>query len=85
MERANDTLIKSLGAVLLVVADLRQSFDDGPQFEDIVLDLLDVDGTRNSVAAAHFFDLSLELADVLADDFRIFDFAFLGDLCIRSS
>jgi hypothetical protein len=85
VERANDTLIESLDAVLLVVADLRQSFDDRPQFEDVILDLLDVDSTRDSVAAGHFFDVSLELADVFADDFRVFDFTLLGDLCMRSS
>jgi hypothetical protein len=85
VERANDALIESLDAVLLVLANLRQSFDDGPQFEHVILDLLDVDSTRDSVAAGHFFDVSLKLADVFADDFRVFDFALLGDLCMRSS
>lgn len=41
------------------------------------------DGYRGE--GGHFFDISLELADVFADDFRIFYFAFLGDLCVRSS
>ena len=83
VERANDTLIESLDAVLLVLTNLRQSFEDGPQFEHVIQDLLDVDSTRDSVAAGHFFHVSLELADVLADDFRVFDFALLGDLCMR--
>jgi len=85
VERANDTLIESLDAVLLVLADLRQSFDDRPQFEHVILDLLDVDSTGDSVAAGHFFDVSLELADNFADNLRVFDFALFGDLCMRSS
>ena len=85
VQRANDTLMKSLDAVLLVVADLRQGFDNGPKFEDVILDLLDVDSTRDSVAAGHFFDVSLELADNFADNLRVFDFAVFGDLCMRSS
>jgi len=36
VERANDTLIESLDAVLMVLANLRQSFDDRPQFEHVI-------------------------------------------------
>ena len=64
VEGAYDTLIESLDAVLLVLADLRQSFDDGPQLEHVILSLLGIDSTRDGVAASHFFDVSLELADV---------------------
>jgi len=84
MERAYDILVESLDTVLLIVADLGQSFDNGPQFEDIILHLLDVDSTRDGVAAGHFFNISLEFADLFADDLRVLNFTLLSDLCMRS-
>jgi len=85
MERTNDTLVESFDTILLVVADLRQGFDDRPEFEDVILYLLDVDSARDGVAAGHFFDISLEFADLFADDLRVLNFTLLSDLCMRSS
>ena len=66
--------------VLLVISDLWQSFDDRPQFEDVILD-----STRDSVATDHFFNVSPELADIFADNLRVFNLALFGDLCMRNN
>lgn len=61
------------------------SLDNGPQFQNVILNLLDVDCTRDSVSAGHLLDIGFKFTDVLADNFGIFDFALLCNLCVWCS
>ena len=85
VERADNSLVQSLDAVLVLVADLGLALDDVPELEHVVLDLLNVRGRRNGVAAGHFLDVGLELTDVLADDLGVDDIAIVRDLGVRRS
>ena len=60
-ERADDTIIKSLDAILLLLTDLGLRFYDVPEFEHIFLDLLDVDCCWWRTGSSHLLDICLEL------------------------
>ena len=66
-------------ALIRFFCDLRQGFDDGPLFEDAILNFLNVDSARDGAATGHFFGVGVELANIFADDFRAFEFALRGD------
>jgi hypothetical protein len=72
-------LHKGRDAVLLFLTNLRLVLDNVPELDDIILNLLDVDGTRNLVGTRHLFNVRLELAHILPVDFRIYDLTLLGD------
>lgn len=57
-------------ALIRFFCDLRQGFDDGPLFEDAILNFLNVDSARDGAATGHFFGVGVELANIFADDFR---------------
>ena len=83
VQEADDALVQSLGVALLLLTNLRLRLDDFPELENIVLDPLDVVGRRSGIAAGHLLGIGLELANILADDFRIDDVALRGDLGVR--
>jgi hypothetical protein len=74
---------KGLDAVLLFLTNLGLGLDNVPELDDIVLNLLDVDGTGNLVGARHLFNVSLELAHILPVAFRTYDLTLLGDFGVR--
>ena len=84
-ERPYDALIQSFDAVLLLLANLGLTLDDIPQLEHVLLNLLDVGGSRDSIAAGHLLNVGLELPDVLTNDLLVDDVALLRDLGVRSS
>jgi hypothetical protein len=84
VERLDDAFIERLDTVLLVRANFGERFDNRPQLQNIVLDLLDVDGSGHGISASHLFNVSFELANVFSNDFRVFDFALFGDFGVRS-
>lgn len=81
---AYDTIVKGLDTILLLQANLGLGLDDVPKFKDIILDFLEGDAAGNRVTAGHFFDVRLQLADVLANNFGVNDVALGGDLSVRS-
>ena len=63
-EGSNHTLIKRLDAVLLLEADSQLQLDNCPDFENIILDLLDIHSPSDGVTAGHFFNVGFQLADI---------------------
>jgi hypothetical protein len=61
-QRTDDAIIKGPDAVLLFLADLWLRLDHVPWFDDVILDLLNVDRTRNSVCTGHLLHIRPELA-----------------------
>ena len=68
-ERSDNSLVETLDVVLLLLAYSGLRFDNGPKFENVILNLLDVGIIRDSVTTHHFFNISLELAHVLMHNF----------------
>ena len=84
-ERSDNSLVETLDVVLLLLAYSRLRFDNGPKFENIILNLLDVGIIRDSVTTCHFFDISLELAHILSHNFQVDNISLWGDFHFRGS
>ena len=81
MQRTDHTIIESLDAILLLLADLGLGFDNVPKLDDVILNLLNVDRTGYLVCTHHLFDVCLELPV----DFKIDYLTLLGDFGVRCS
>jgi hypothetical protein len=77
-------IVEGLNTILLLLANLRLRFDDIPQLENIVLNLLDIDEAGSRAASSHLFDVSFEFPDVLSHDLRIYDVALRRYFSMRS-
>ena len=77
------TVIESLDTVLLFLTDLRLGFNNVPELDGIILNLLNVDRTGNLVGACHLLNVCLKLVHILLIDFRINDLTLLGDFSVR--
>ena len=85
VERADNTMIKSLDTILLLLTDLGLQFYDVPEFEHIFLDLLDVDCCWWQTGSSHLLNICLELANAFTHDFRIDDVTLCRHLSVWCS
>jgi hypothetical protein len=67
--RLQNTFVEGLDTVLLIVANLPEIHDNRTKFEKSIVDLMDVYGAGNIVAAAHPLDVGFWLANTLASNF----------------
>jgi len=84
MERTDNVLIQSLDTILLVLVNLRERLHDSPEFKNIVLHLLSVDRSSSTIATRHLFDVRLEFAYILSDNFGINNITLCGDFGMGS-
>jgi len=56
-KRANDTLVKCLNAVLLLITNFWLRLDNVPELKDVILNLLNIDAAGDIVTARHFLDI----------------------------
>ena len=81
--RTAHATIQGLDTILLFLADFGLGFDDVPEPDDVILDLLNVDRTEDMVGAPHLLNIRLELAPILPVDFRMGYFALLIEFGVR--
>jgi hypothetical protein len=83
MQRTDHAIIESFHTILLFLTNLRLGFDDVPELNDIILDLLNVNQTRDMVGAHHLLNICLKLAHILPVDFGIDYLTLLIDFGVR--
>ena len=55
VQQMEHPIIESLDVVLLLLTNLRLGFDNVPELDNVILNLLNVDWTRNLVGTHHLF------------------------------
>src|ERR1700691_1406609 len=79
-QRSHHSFVKRLNTVLLFLTDPRLRFDDRPELQNVILDLLNIEGSGNGITADHFH----EFTDILANSHRIYYIALCSELCLGS-
>jgi hypothetical protein len=84
-KRQDNVFVESLDTALLLVSNLGLGPDHSLKLDDVVLDLLDINWSRNLLTIGHLLDVGLQLGNVLAVNLRVLGVALFGDLGVKRS